>query len=270
MNKKRFTTTLLTIPLFLTLFSYVVVSNFGNAQAAQTLEVEILRGSTTLADRSYSPNPAHIVKGDTIRFINKDTVLHTATSSDGSVVTPAPSGIFDTGFMGPNKVSEIMIDEVGEIPYYCTVHPTMVGTVKVSEASTTNSKFALTAMYDGRSYEVSGSSSSSAKPSEVTINPGASVLVKFDGSGEVELTFPVDMIEGISSVATTNGATVPFVRTEQTGSATTIKFTAPDGDDRTVVIMGARVVPEFASVTIFMVAGFLAVVTVAFTRIYRR
>lgn len=267
MIKKREAKTLVVILLVSVLSCCIALIPTGIALAARTHEVEVLRGSTTLADKSFSPNPVGIAKGDTIRFVNKDSVVHTATSGDGSAGTP--SGVFDTGFLGPNKSSEITINEAGEIPYYCTAHPTMIGLVKVSEGPTSDDMITLTATHEGQSFEVT-SSGASAKASAVSINPGVSVRVEFDGAGEAELTFPVDMIEGISSVATVGGSTIPFIKTEETSSTTTIKLTVPDGGEKTIVIMGARVVPEFSTVAAFMMVGVLVTVIVAGARFSRQ
>ncbi len=268
MIKKRETKTSVAILLISILSCCVAVIPPGTALAALTVEVEILRGSTTLADRSFSPNPVEIAKGDTIRFVNNDSVVHTATSGDSSTATP--SGIFDTGFLGPNKSAEITISEAGDIPYYCTAHPTMIGVVKVSEGPTSNNMIKLTAVHEGQSFEVTSSGTSAARASAVSINPGASVRVEFDGPGEAELTFPVDMIQGISSVATIGGSTIPFVKTVETDSVTTIKFAVPHGGEKVIVIMGARVVPEFSTVAAFIMVGLLATVIIASARLSRQ
>lgn len=237
----------------------------GNALAAQTHDVEILKGSTTLADKSYSPNPTEISKGDTIRFVNKDTVLHTATSGDSS--TAIPSGVFDSGFLGPNRAAEVTINEVGEFPYYCQAHPTMVGLVRVSEGITGGNGFKVTTSHDGQEYEVTSSTSYPARATQVTINPGVSITVRFEGSGEAELTFPTTMIQGINSVAASNGTIVSFTKISESDSATTIRLMVPEAGDGSVVIMGARVVPEFSAVAVFIVVGSLPIVIIVAARI---
>jgi plastocyanin len=227
------------------------------ALALETHEVEILKGSTT--------NPIEIGRGDSITFVNKDTVLHTATSGSGS--PPTPSGIFDSGFLGPNKVATVTINEVGEFPYYCVAHPTMIGLVKVTEGSGGDNPFTVTATYDGQSFEISGSSAT-AKASQVTVNPNVSVVVRFDGSGDVRVTFPTSMIQGINSVAANDGTPIPFTKTEESEFSTTIALRVPEGDG-SVVIMGARVVPEYSAMAAFIIAGSSAAVSLIVARTSR-
>ncbi len=252
--------------LFSTMIAFLFDAPSDEALAFETHEVEILKGSTTLADKSYSPNPLQVMKGDSITFVNRDSVLHTATSGNGS--PPTPSGAFDSGYLAPNRVATITINEAGEFPYYCQAHPTMTGLVRASEGSVGDTEFSVTAIHDGQSYEIAGRSPS-AKASLVTINPSVSVVVTFDGSGAVELTLPTSMIEGISSVATNNGTSISFTKTNETDSATTISFTVPQGDG-SVVIMGARVVPEFSSMAALIVAGSTGVASLVVARVSKK
>jgi plastocyanin len=230
--------------------------------AAQTHEVAILKGSTTLGDKSYAPNPVEIAKGDTIRFVNEDSVLHTASSGDGA--SAILSGVFDSGFLGPNRSAEVIVNEVGEFEYYCQAHPTMVGLVKVSESvNTGNNLFRTIAVHDGLEYEVQSSSASTAKATQAKINSGVSVEVFVEGSGEVDLTFPTSMIEGISSITTSSGQSVTFSKVAESESATTVRFSVPDGDG-TVVVMGSRVVPEFQTlVTVLILSSVVATMIIS-------
>ena len=234
---------------------------------ADTVEVEILNGATTLADRSYSPNPIQITVGDTIRFVNNDNALHTATSGSGGSL-PQPSNVFDSGYIGPNKVAEVTINEVGEFPYYCQLHPTMVGLVKVSPDSTSGgAQFKVITTFEDKTYEVTGHSSANANATAVAINPGISVMVNFEGSGDVELTLPTDMIEGVSSITSEDGRNIDFTKTSESDSVTTIKFNIPEGAE-SVEMMGARVVPEFPVVAAVILGGSLVAV-IAIPRIVR-
>ncbi len=249
------TLTIIIVATLVAPFSTLFINPLPGAFAAETHEVEILKGATPLGDKSFSPNPAEISKGDTIRFVNKDTVLHTATSGEGTTATK--SNIFDTGFLGPKRSAEVTINQVGEFAYYCEAHPTMVGVVKVSETSKGTTPFKTVAVHDGQDYEIVGTSQSSVEATSATINPGVSVVVRFEGSGEVELTLPASMIEGISSLSDSDGAQIPYSKVDESPSATTVKFTVPEGIDRFVTITGSRVVPEFYALPAVIVVGSL-------------
>ena len=112
-----------------------IISNY--AQAQKEVKVSIVPGASTLADKAFSPNPVNIKVGDTVTWVNDDTVFHTVVSGN-------PSGggetgkVFDSGLSGPTalttkgKTFSHTFTEKGEFPYFCQLHPTMIGKVIVS------------------------------------------------------------------------------------------------------------------------------------------
>jgi nitrite reductase (NO-forming) len=90
--------------------------------------VTIAPGSSTLTTDAYQPNPAQVSVGSAVTWTNDDAQPHTATS--GENVTP--DGNFDSGIMAPAATFEHTFTEAGEFPYFCLLHPNMVGTVNVS------------------------------------------------------------------------------------------------------------------------------------------
>ena len=74
---------------------------------------------------SFSPNPASVVVGQQVRWRNADSVVHTATQNGGG---------FDTGLISPGATSSpITMSTAGSLNYRCTVHPSMVGTLSVTQ-----------------------------------------------------------------------------------------------------------------------------------------
>jgi plastocyanin len=94
----------------------------------QGASVSIVEGSSGLTTDAYSPNPVQVSVGTTVTWTNDDLQPHTATSGENAT----PDGIFDSGIMAPGATFEHTFTESGEFPYFCLLHPNMVGTVSVS------------------------------------------------------------------------------------------------------------------------------------------
>jgi plastocyanin len=96
----------------------------GNApapsgEAVRSEKVEIV-------DFAYDPDPTTIQAGGKVIWINRDSAPHTATADDGS---------FDTGTIEEGKLKSESFKQPGTYTYFCTVHPSMHGTVEVVESS---------------------------------------------------------------------------------------------------------------------------------------
>src|SRR5215210_5400698 len=90
-------------------------------------------GSSTLTDTAFSPNPVEVSVGATVTWTNDDTQPHTVVSGENA----QPSGEFDSSpnfnpLIAPKQTFEHTFAQAGEYPYYCALHPNMVGTVSVS------------------------------------------------------------------------------------------------------------------------------------------
>ena len=97
--------------------------------------ISIVPGATFLTDTAYDPNPIQVNVGQTVLWINEDFSFHTVTS--GAVGHTEAGRIFDSGLAGPTALSstgksyEYRFEIAGEYPYYCILHPGMVGKVIV-------------------------------------------------------------------------------------------------------------------------------------------
>ena len=99
----------------------------------ETWKVQIPTGSAEPdATAHYLPTEISIRPGDKVEWGNADTVNHTITS--GSLELGL-TGIFDSGYMGPGSRYTVMFDEenLGEIQYFCKLHPWMIGILNVVE-----------------------------------------------------------------------------------------------------------------------------------------
>jgi plastocyanin len=93
-----------------------------------TNKVAIVLGAALLRDKAYQPNPINVKAGGTVTWTNQDTVVHTVTSGSG-LDDPNLGRDFDSGLLG--KGFSHIFFKPGEFPYFCQIHPTMVGKVVV-------------------------------------------------------------------------------------------------------------------------------------------
>ncbi len=123
--------------LLLTPPSLRYLSNTANITAASTggKDVSIVPGAATLASKAFSPDLINIKAGSSVTWTDKDTTAsHTVTSGTG--YNDANKGKeFDSGLstlLTLGKTFSHTFNTAGEIPYFCQIHPTMVGKVVVS------------------------------------------------------------------------------------------------------------------------------------------
>ncbi len=95
--------------------------------------VSIVSGASSLTDTAYSPNPIQVGVGATVTWTNNDAQPHTVTSGSNA----QPDNKFNsspnfTPLLNPGQTFSFTFTEAGEYPYYCMLHPNMVGTVSVS------------------------------------------------------------------------------------------------------------------------------------------
>lgn len=99
-----------------------------------TVEVSIPEGTSLPGcqetDECFIPSTIVIDEGSEVVWTNDDTAAHTVTS--GTMQT-GPDGRFDSGLFMAGKTYSHIFEEAGEYPYFCLVHPWMVGTVIVQE-----------------------------------------------------------------------------------------------------------------------------------------
>ena len=79
--------------------------------------------TVTIEATSFKPASLTIRPGDTVEWVNKDLMPHTATA--------AGKGGFDSGTIATGKSWRRTFTTGGELPYVCTFHPAMKGTVQV-------------------------------------------------------------------------------------------------------------------------------------------
>jgi len=89
--------------------------------SANAVVVEILGENGNM---SFSPALATLQVGQQVRWHNADRTVHTATQDGGG---------FDTGFLAPGATSASITLNAGSLRYHCSVHPSMLGVLNVTQ-----------------------------------------------------------------------------------------------------------------------------------------
>ena len=99
---------------------------------SQTVIVDMPAGTSVpgceATNECYIPASVTINVGDTVEWVNSDTVVHLVTS--GSI--SGASGEFDSGLIMADASFAFTFEESGSYDYFCLVHPWMSGNVQVN------------------------------------------------------------------------------------------------------------------------------------------
>jgi len=97
---------------------------------AADVNVSIPSGSSVpgceTTSKCFIPNSVTVHPGDTVTWSNDDTAAHTVTSGTAK---DGPDGNFDSSLFMAGTTFSHKFDTLGNYPYFCMVHPWMVGNV---------------------------------------------------------------------------------------------------------------------------------------------
>lgn len=82
--------------------------------------------SVTIENFAFSPASITIKKGTAVTWANKDSATHTVTESDSQA---GPN----SGDVAPGSTYSFTFKSAGTFHYHCAIHPSMTGTVTVTE-----------------------------------------------------------------------------------------------------------------------------------------
>ncbi|MHB1314506.1 MAG: cupredoxin domain-containing protein [Christensenellales bacterium] len=108
--------------ILINLILLLILAAMGCSNADNGQNSAPLADKNTVLIQNYQFQPAEIIikKGETVTWINQDTVQHTATCST-----------FDSGLLRKGESYKHKFDETGTFDYICTPHPYMKGIVRV-------------------------------------------------------------------------------------------------------------------------------------------
>lgn len=92
----------------------------GCGSAGEEEDVPVDENTVVIENYKYQPAEITIQSGETVTWINKDTVRHNAKGDN-----------FDTSLLGKGESSQLTFEEAGTFDYHCTPHPYMTGKVIV-------------------------------------------------------------------------------------------------------------------------------------------
>jgi plastocyanin len=78
--------------------------------------------SVEISDFAFSPDAIEVDAGTTVTWQNADPTAHTVSARDGA---------FDSGTLDPGSGFEATFAQPGTFAYFCQIHPTMRGSVRV-------------------------------------------------------------------------------------------------------------------------------------------
>src|SRR5579871_889446 len=83
------------------------------ATSGATTNVSIVAGAAGLTTNAYAPNPINIKVGDSVNWINNDTIAHTSTANTGATTT------WSSGTMAPGASFKTTFNSAGSFQYHC-------------------------------------------------------------------------------------------------------------------------------------------------------
>jgi plastocyanin len=93
----------------------------GHFAAGEVVGGEII---VSIRDNFFSPNNVTLAPGDSVKWMNDGSMVHTTTSN---------SGLWDSGVLAHGASFSRTFNDLGSFPYHCTVHGlSMSGTITVT------------------------------------------------------------------------------------------------------------------------------------------
>ena len=74
----------------------------------------------------FSETELEIRRGDTLVFVNDDTVPH-------NVLSTTPGNVFNLGLITPGHSTPVTFEKAGDIKIICAMHPSMKMSLKVTD-----------------------------------------------------------------------------------------------------------------------------------------
>ena len=203
-----------------------------------------------------------ILVGDTIIWKNADTTFHDVTSGTAA---DGPNGIFSSGPIGPGKSFSYKFSEIGDYPYYCTLHPWMEGTILVTEGYSIIPNVGKETGDGSTHFDVEYDfnrvlSTSSINEEEKSLTFEIIGEAKSDNH-DLELRLPSALIDGPFVIWVDGEKTTKFELIRD--GDTNVLIIPLESDSETLTIVGTSVVPEFGPMVMVILGASILIMIFA-------
>lgn len=254
------------------IFSLLVIPISASAFAQTSYDINIPTGSAS-PDAPYfwqsekdgsTTGIIDVLVGDTVVWKNADTAVHTVTSGTAK---NGPDDIFDSGMFGPGKTYSRTFSETGNYPYYCLLHPWMIGQVIVTEGHSIIPGVGKD-VGDGSTYfdveydfnRLIASANVDEDEKSITLNI---IGVTKSEDNSLKILLPSALISG-PFVVFVEDEMVEFENIDSEDLS--ILIIDVDVDAETIIIIGTSVVPEFGTMTMIIMIIAVSGMVVAHNR----
>lgn len=133
--KKYIITIIAIIAIGFSVYSYFLSKQLPENQEKKEMSYSETQTSEatqiTIKDFSFSPSTITVKKGESITWTNKDSAPHTATSNPHPIHTDLPE--LSSGVLQKDGEYTFTFTKTGTFGYHCHIHPSMLGTIIVTE-----------------------------------------------------------------------------------------------------------------------------------------
>jgi plastocyanin len=103
------------MPRWTSLLVFLISGLLSVSAQAKTIQV-------TIQNLAFTPAEVNAKVGDTVEWVNKDVLAHTATATNGD---------WDVNIL-PKKTGRAVLKKSGGVDYFCKFHPNMKGRIAVT------------------------------------------------------------------------------------------------------------------------------------------
>ena len=219
-------------------------------------------GCEETAEGCNIPMEAIVDVGGKVIFSNTDTAAHTFTS--GAASDEAPGEVFNSSLVMAGSSYEWIPTTVGEVPYFCMVHPWMTGLIVVQEAGAadaveehTEDATATGMLSDGTTVSIMTSAPTSGEKMEISVDFEDSEHANYDvmvtqNGAEVlnDIAAHAHEGEGMHETAPLSSSDPVEITITFQGYGVDDPKTGPIGEQ----VVFSNIVPEFGTIAMMILA----------------